>query len=266
LNPILLAQTEKSFSGFISGKKNSKDRRTASGHQSPRGAFLNQPLFEKGNLRVAAKDNFFQVIDQRPCKLFASERQKIKASIFNTFCQLERQSPVHPPARYGKAGVKDNDPEPAHGTERRELLANAARPRRMCADKKRHIRAQRGRERNQLSRIFFEAKETVDRAQSRGGIAAAAAEPSADRDVFSNMNMERLLLGSLTEQKRGRSIREILFSGRDERVIARYREAFLCVPASPRPGDLDFVVQSDGNHDRVQEMVTVAPLPHHAQG
>jgi hypothetical protein len=105
----------------------------------------------------------------------------------------------------------------------------------------------------------------VDRAQSRRRIAAAAAEPRADRDVFSNMNMEWLLLGSLTEQKRGRSIREILFSGRDERVIARYREAFLSVLASLRPGDLDFVVQSDGDHDRVQEMVTVKPLPQHPQ-
>ena len=105
----------------------------------------------------------------------------------------------------------------------------------------------------------------VDRAQSRRRIAAAAAEPRADRDVFSNMNMEWLLLGSLTEQKRGRLIRKILFSGRDQRVIARYRESFLGVPASPRPGDLDFVVQSDGNHDCVQEMVTVAPLSHHPQ-
>jgi hypothetical protein len=102
----------------------------------------------------------------------------------------------------------------------------------------------------------------VERAQSRRRIAAAAAQPRADGDVFPNMNMERLLAGSLTEQKRSRSIREILFFRRHQRVIAGYPKT---LSSSLRPGDLDFVEQSDRNHDRVQEMVTVAPLPHHPQ-
>jgi hypothetical protein len=145
------------------------------------------------------------------------------------------------------------------------FIADAAGPCRPAVDKKGHVRAERSRQRKQLAPGFFKMKEPVESPQSRGGVAAAAAEPGADGNIFPDMDAERLARGALPEQELGRLISQVPFARRHPRMIASDGKSRGGMPEHFRPRDLDFIVQADGDHDRVQEMITVAPLPHHPQ-
>ena len=75
------------------------------------------------------------------------------------------------------------------------------------------------------------------------------------------MDRHRLARRIFAQNQRGRLVGEVVFSRRNRRIVARDRErrAWLCAL------DLDLVLERHRHHDRVDEMIAVAPFAHDAE-
>jgi hypothetical protein len=142
------------------------------------------------------------------------------------------------------------------------LLAYPSCPRWTAKDKKRHISAQPGSEGKEVTSITPKAEEPIKAKQRSRRIAAAPTQTCPNWDSLSDMDPNRTTKPLFPEQHRCGPISDVRPSLRDLRVIACDCQV---LPSQSWSGDLKLIIEIDGNHQAIDEMIAVLPHPYYSQ-
>ena len=138
--------------------------------------------------------------------------------MFAGLCQLYVL--VYPLRGNPKPGIKDDHPEAGKKAQRFYPLPYAMDPGRATINEERHIGSQPGCERKDFPSLEPQTEELIETHQRSRGIAAAPTQTRAYGDSLADVNMNRILNSSLSEQEGCRLVGEVAASRGDIRMIA----------------------------------------------